>query len=122
MTNKNKGFTLIELLIVIGIIAILATAIIIAVNPGQRIQEARDATYKAHQQALATAGYTYMFDESTTSLPADCTTVNSTCVDELGLGETPAHPGGVSYTMSVSGGRITVGSSGQTTTYPEKTF
>ncbi len=46
------GFTLIELLIVIGIIAILAGAVIIAINPGQQFQQARDATREAHINAL----------------------------------------------------------------------
>ena len=37
-----KGFTLIELLIVIGIIAILVVALVIAVNPAEKLAQARD--------------------------------------------------------------------------------
>jgi prepilin-type N-terminal cleavage/methylation domain-containing protein len=36
MCSKNKGFTLIELLIVIGIIAVLAAFVFVALNPGAR--------------------------------------------------------------------------------------
>lgn len=43
-SRNNKAFTLIELLIVIGIIAILAAAVIVAINPGQQFAAARDAT------------------------------------------------------------------------------
>ena len=38
----NKGFTLIEILIVIGILAILATAIILAINPPRQFAQARN--------------------------------------------------------------------------------
>ena len=37
-----KGFTLIELLIVIGILAILATTVVLVLNPAQILQESRD--------------------------------------------------------------------------------
>jgi prepilin-type N-terminal cleavage/methylation domain-containing protein len=40
---NSKGFTLIELLIVIAIIAIIAGAIFVALNPLQRFQDSRDA-------------------------------------------------------------------------------
>ncbi len=43
---KNKAFTLIELLIVIGIIAILAAAVIVAINPGRQFAQARDGYQK----------------------------------------------------------------------------
>lgn len=44
MRNKNKkGFTLIELLIVIGIIVVLATAVILILNPAQLFAQARDS-------------------------------------------------------------------------------
>jgi prepilin-type N-terminal cleavage/methylation domain-containing protein len=41
--NQVKGFTLIELLIVIAILAILATAVVLVLNPAQILAQARDA-------------------------------------------------------------------------------
>ncbi len=38
-----KGFTLVELLIVIAILAVLAAAVVIVINPGQMLAQARDA-------------------------------------------------------------------------------
>ena len=40
---SKKGFTLIELIIVVAIIALLAAATFVAVNPAKRIGEANDA-------------------------------------------------------------------------------
>ncbi len=61
MKNKRKeGFTLIELLIVIGIIAILAAAVIIAINPGQQFKQARNATRWSHMNSVANAVYSYV--------------------------------------------------------------
>ncbi len=65
MKNKRKkGFTLIELLIVIGIIAILAAAVIIAINPGQQFKQARNATRWSHMNSVVNATYSYMISEA----------------------------------------------------------
>ncbi len=54
-TKNKQAFTLIELLIVIGIIAILAAAVIIAINPGKQFAQARDATRQGHINSIEKA-------------------------------------------------------------------
>ncbi len=41
--HKKKGFTLIELLVVIGILVVLATVIVLVLNPAEIFRQARDA-------------------------------------------------------------------------------
>ena len=60
--QQRNGFTLIELLIVIGIIAILAGAVVIAISPGERLASARDATRERHVQAIEQAVLSYQVD------------------------------------------------------------
>ena len=44
MINKRKrSFTLIELLVVIGILAILATIVVLVINPAERLAQTRDS-------------------------------------------------------------------------------
>lgn len=42
--KQNKGFTLIELLVVIAILGILATLVVLAINPAEAQRKGRDAT------------------------------------------------------------------------------
>ncbi len=65
MKNK-KGFTLIELIIVIAVIALLAAATFVAVDPAKRIGQARDAQRWQDVTAIADAIKMYMADNATT--------------------------------------------------------
>jgi len=51
----QKGFTLIEVLVVIGIIAVLAAVVLVAVNPARQFKLARDSQRTANINALLNA-------------------------------------------------------------------
>jgi prepilin-type N-terminal cleavage/methylation domain-containing protein len=56
----KKGFTLIELLIVIGILAILATVVVIVLNPAQLFAQARDSQRISDMTTLRSAISLYL--------------------------------------------------------------
>jgi prepilin-type N-terminal cleavage/methylation domain-containing protein len=55
LKDNDRGFTLIELLIVIAIIGFLAAAILVAVDPVKRVQQARNATRWSEVNGLLNA-------------------------------------------------------------------
>lgn len=61
LLNKfsSKGFTLIELLIVIAIMGILAAGILVAINPVQKMNQAKDAKGKNDVTQVAGAAQAY---------------------------------------------------------------
>lgn len=52
---NKKGFTLIELLLVIGILGALAAAVMIAINPTRRLNQANDTKVKNDIDQVSTA-------------------------------------------------------------------
>jgi prepilin-type N-terminal cleavage/methylation domain-containing protein len=67
--KSAKGFTLIELLIVIAIIGILAAALLVALNPGQRIAASRNARVRSDLVNLGSAANLFNVDSG---LAANC--------------------------------------------------
>ncbi len=69
-----KGFTLIELLIVIGILGILAAAVVVVLNPAELLKQARDAQ---RLQDLASINSALSLYVASTSTPTFGTTLKS---------------------------------------------
>jgi prepilin-type N-terminal cleavage/methylation domain-containing protein len=65
MPKRLKGFTLIEMLLVIAIIAILATFIILALNPAETLRKSRDSQRFSDLNALRSAISFYIVSTST---------------------------------------------------------
>lgn len=132
-SSLKRGFTLIELLLVIGIIAILAAIVIVAINPTKQLADARNAQRKADVNTIINAIYQYAIDED--ELPATITTsskiicksgVNVDCdADGISLNmltgsyivALPYDPSsatatGTNYTVYKNNGRVTVSAPG----------
>ena len=91
--KKFRGFTLIELLIVIAILGILAAAVLVAVNPTKRQNQAKDATIKADIGSIATAAQAYYTSPGAGTYPVDLNTL----VTNKDLKNLPTPPAGGSY-------------------------
>ena len=91
MYDKNnrltsKGFTLIEVLLVIGIIAILASIVIIAINPARQLAQARNTQRWSNVNTILNAIHQYAVDNKGT-LPSTLTT-NATEACATGISTT----------------------------------
>ncbi len=71
--RSSKGFTLIELLVVIAIISVLAVVVFVALNPSQRLKDAKDARRTADVDTILTAIHAYIVDNKG-ALPTGLTT------------------------------------------------
>lgn len=104
--RKKKGFTLIEVLVVIGIIAILASVVLVAVNPSRQFAQARNSQRVSNVNALLNAIGQNIADNkgiftcAAGSVPSTATVVKSgnggydirQCLVPTYLPEVPADP------------------------------
>ncbi|MFH1444093.1 MAG: type II secretion system protein [Candidatus Peregrinibacteria bacterium] len=129
----RPAFTLIELLLVIGIIAILASIVIVAINPTKQMGDARNAQRRSDVNTILNAVYQYAIDQNGT-MPgclgedpptggsiclkgSNCTDVADGCnLDALTTSyivDLPTDPLGATgndtnYDVSITSGRVTV--------------
>lgn len=71
--NSSKGFTLIELLVVIGILAVLLTLVLAAINPARQFAQANNTKRRSDVNALLNAIHQYAADNKG-ALPTGITT------------------------------------------------
>lgn len=75
LITKKEGFTLIEILVVIGIIAILAGIVLIAINPARQFKQANDTQRTSNVNAILNAIGQYIADNKG-AIPATITTTD----------------------------------------------
>lgn len=61
---KTRGFTLVELLLVITIIIILASLVLVAINPARNIAQANNAKRQSDVNSILNAIHQYTIDNS----------------------------------------------------------
>lgn len=60
--SKQPGFTLLEILLTIGIIAVLATVVVVSLDPVERFKDARDSRRLADIESILSAVHQYVID------------------------------------------------------------
>ena len=126
--KKNEGFTLIEILVVIGIIAVLATIVLIAINPARQFAQANNSQRSSNVNAILNAIGQYTADNKGALPTLPTGEVDGSLCSDLVPTYIPAIPtdpksnskgasiatcsdvdtGDVRYDVSVTGGRVTI--------------
>ncbi len=127
--KRKRGFTLIEILIVIGLIAILAAIVLVAINPARQFAQARNSQRESNVTAILNAIGQDIADNkgvfggvcsgttlpaSTTNIGTDAGKINLSCLAPTYIATgIPTDPIGSAadtlYTIAASSsGRVTV--------------
>ncbi len=86
LQSRRSGFTLIELLLVIGIIAILASIVIVAINPTKQLGDARNAQRRSDVNTILNAVYQYAIDNNgnlPTGIATDSANAEEICLSSI---------------------------------------
>ena len=82
-TSFSSGFTLLEVLLVVAILGILASIVILAINPSKQLADARNAQRKVNVNAIINAVSQYAIDNAG-SIPASIPTTTATAICKTG--------------------------------------
>lgn len=96
----QKAFTLIELLIVVAILGILSAAVLVAIDPAAKINQAKDANIKSDMSSISNAMQAYYTSASIGGTGSYPTTVAG-LVTAGEMKSEPKTPSGVSYSIAV---------------------
>jgi prepilin-type N-terminal cleavage/methylation domain-containing protein len=107
ISAAKKGFTLVELLIVIAILAVLAAAVVIVLNPAELLAQARDSQRVNDLDTLKNALAIYISQTPTIDLGACASGAGGRCTFDPGALEGPFSTttcSTISTTNTVAGG------------------
>ena len=88
----SKGFTLVELLVVIAVIGVLATIVLLAVNPGEQLARGRDTSRVTAITQVGRALQGYFTATATAQYPAQSTNSFGVVVTSGDLKTIPVNP------------------------------